>query len=132
VRELKDGRKVVLTERVHEFLQWATKFFDISVCSLGDQAYVDMVVQILNSEGPVIRGGVNYSARGEYLFLTQQPTIRKTPKDLNSLYAFYHVKDSLTVPIDPIILDDNATMWPAQQQDNIIVDLTHVDCSGEF
>jgi hypothetical protein len=67
VRELKDGRKIVIAERVHEFLQWATKFFDISVCSLGDQSYVDMVVLVLNSESALIRGGITYSARG-YLF----------------------------------------------------------------
>jgi len=35
VAVLKDGRRVVLTEGVHEFLQWAQQFFDISVCSLG-------------------------------------------------------------------------------------------------
>lgn len=35
VRNLKDGRKVVLTERVHEFLEWAEKLFEISICSLG-------------------------------------------------------------------------------------------------
>lgn len=35
VAVLKDGRRVVLTEGVHEFLEWAQQFFDISVCSLG-------------------------------------------------------------------------------------------------
>lgn len=35
VAVLKDGRRVVLTERVHEFLEWAQNLFDISVCSLG-------------------------------------------------------------------------------------------------
>lgn len=35
VATLKDGRRVVLTERVHEFLDWAQNFYDISVCSLG-------------------------------------------------------------------------------------------------
>jgi hypothetical protein len=129
VRELRDGRKVVLAERVYEFLHWASKFFDISVCSLGDQAYVDMVVQILNSEGPVIRGGVNYSARGEYLYLKQQQNGKRTPKDLSSLYAFYHIKDSLPISIDPLILDDNATMWPSDQQDNIIVLYLDLDCA---
>lgn len=32
---LSDGRRVVLTERVHEFLDWAQNFYEISVCSLG-------------------------------------------------------------------------------------------------
>jgi NLI interacting factor-like phosphatase len=113
-----------LAEKVHEFLDWASKLFDISVCSLGDQQYVDMVCQILNSEAPIIRSGVAYSARGEYLFLSQnsqQTQIRKPPKDLNSLYAFYDIRDQNTPRIEPIILDDNATMWPSDQQDNIIV-----------
>jgi hypothetical protein len=35
VAVLKDGRRVVLTERVHEFLEWAHNLFEISVCSLG-------------------------------------------------------------------------------------------------
>lgn len=35
VAVLKDGRRVVLTERVHEFLEWAQNLYDISVCSLG-------------------------------------------------------------------------------------------------
>lgn len=35
VAVLKDGRRVVLTQRVHEFLDWAQNLFDISVCSLG-------------------------------------------------------------------------------------------------
>lgn len=118
VRELKDGRKVVLAEKVHEFLDWASRLFDISVCSLGDQQYVDMVCQVLNSEGQIIRGGVAYSARGEYLYLLQQANSKKPPKDLHSLYAFYDIAEPR---IEPIILDDNANMWPADQQDNIIV-----------
>lgn len=32
---LRDGRRVVMTERVHEFLEWAQNYYDISVCSLG-------------------------------------------------------------------------------------------------
>ena len=121
VRELKDGRKVVLAENVHDVLDWASKLFDISVCSLGDQQYVDMVCQILNSEGQIIRGGVAYSARGEYLYVCQHPNIRKPPKDLHSLFAFYDIKDKNLPKIEPIILDDNANMWPLDQQDNIIV-----------
>jgi hypothetical protein len=80
-----------------------------------------MVVQILNSNGTVIRGGVSYSARGEYLYLSQNPTPSKTPKDLNSLYAFYSMREKEIPPMDPLILDDNAAMWPLSQQDNIIV-----------
>ncbi|KAI8902708.1 hypothetical protein BC833DRAFT_613829 [Globomyces pollinis-pini] len=124
VRDLKDGRKVVLAERVHEFLAWASQLFDISVCSLGDQPYVDMVAQILNSETPIIKGGVAYSARGEYLYISQHSkNPRKPPKDLRSLFAFYGNEntDKTVIPLDPLILDDNAHMWPEDQQDNIIV-----------
>lgn len=35
VRTLRDGRRVVLTDHVHEFLDWAKNYYDISVCSLG-------------------------------------------------------------------------------------------------
>jgi hypothetical protein len=35
VAVLKDGRRVVLTDRVHEFLEWAQNFYEISICSLG-------------------------------------------------------------------------------------------------
>jgi hypothetical protein len=120
VKELKDGRKVVLATRVHEFLTWASKLFDISVCSLGDQQYVDMVVQLLNSESPIVRSGSVYSARGEYLHIAQVNS-KKTPKDLNSLYAFYALKDTMNVPIEPLILDDHPGIWPLEQQDNVII-----------
>lgn len=120
VRELKDGRKVVLAEKVFEFLAWASKLFDISVCSLGDQSYVDMVVQVLNSDSLLIRGGVTYSARGEYLFLAQQ-RLERPPKDLNSLFAFYSAKNLQGPLIEPLIIDDNASMWPSDQQDNIVI-----------
>lgn len=35
VAVLNDNRRVVLTERVHEFLEWAQNLYDISICSLG-------------------------------------------------------------------------------------------------
>jgi hypothetical protein len=35
VRTLRDGRRVVLTDHVYEFLDWAKNYYDISVCSLG-------------------------------------------------------------------------------------------------
>ncbi|KAJ3259569.1 hypothetical protein HK103_002123 [Boothiomyces macroporosus] len=130
VRELKDGRKVVLADRVHEFLNWASNLYEISLCSLGDQSYVDMVAQILNQENQIIRGGVAYSARGEYLYLTQNgnlPNARRPPKDLNSLFAFYSNRSDDVPFVEPLILDDNATMWPMDQQDNIIVIREMVD-----
>ncbi|KAJ3274808.1 Multiple epidermal growth factor-like domains protein 8 [Terramyces sp. JEL0728] len=130
VRELKDGRKVVLADKVHEFLNWASNLYEISLCSLGDQTYVDMVAQILNQENQIIRGGVAYSARGEYLYLTQNESstvARRPPKDLNSLFAFYSNRNEETPFVEPLILDDNATMWPLDQQDNIIVIREMVD-----
>lgn len=46
VAVLKDGRRVVLTERVHEFLEWAQNFFDISVCSLGYAPYYSILLTV--------------------------------------------------------------------------------------
>lgn len=123
VRDLRDGRKIVLADRVFEFLIWASKLFEISVCSLGDQSYVDMVVQVLNAEDNSIRVGASYSARGEFLWL-EALKIKKPPKDLKALFAYYDAQDIVDViAIEPIILDDNAGMWAANQQDNIIVSL---------
>jgi NLI interacting factor-like phosphatase len=110
-----------LAERVFEFLEWASRLFDISICSLGDQQYVDMVCQVLNTENQIIRSGVAYSARVEYLYLSQTLNSRKPPKDLRSLFAYYDIQDERIIPIEPIILDDNAGMWASNQQDNIIV-----------
>jgi hypothetical protein len=106
----------VLVERVHEFLEWAEKLFEISVCSLGEQNYVDMVVSVLDPESKLIRG-TTYSARGEYLYLSQNSGVPKAPpKDIRSLYAY-----AADFQIDPIILDDNEAMWVKSQQQNIIV-----------
>ncbi|KAJ3083463.1 hypothetical protein HK102_001059 [Quaeritorhiza haematococci] len=120
VRELKDGRRVVLTERVHEFLKWSSRYFELSVCSLGDQPYVDMVVSVLDPNRSTI-SGIQYSARGEYLHIIQSANPRRPPKDLLSLYAFCAVTNPNSAPVDPLIVDDNVTMWPVDQQDNIIV-----------
>ena len=112
----------MVASRVFEFLQAASKMFDISVCSLGEQSYVDMVVQMLNQESKGVIRGVIYSARGEYLHLASQPNPNRSPKDLNSLFAYHSFQDPISgLRVDPIVLDDNASMWPASQQDNIIV-----------
>ncbi|RUS18702.1 hypothetical protein BC938DRAFT_475916 [Jimgerdemannia flammicorona] len=122
VRDLRDGRKVVLTERVHEFLDWAQKFFEISVCSLGDQNYVDMVVHVLDPTRTRIRG-IYYSARQEYEYIRGSHDQRRPSKDLLALYAFC----TLTEPgvgygfSLPLIVDDLTHMWPSEQHDNIIV-----------
>ncbi|KAI8905936.1 hypothetical protein EDD86DRAFT_248875 [Gorgonomyces haynaldii] len=118
VRSLKDGRKVVLTERVHEFLEWAQKYFEISVCSLGEQTYVDMVISVLDPNRKWITG-LSYSARGEYLYITQSGQPKRPPKDIKSLYAFC-VIENVDIPVDPLIVDDNVYMWPRDQQDNVV------------
>ncbi|KAK4514645.1 uncharacterized protein ATC70_002246 [Mucor velutinosus] len=121
VAVLKDGRRVVLTEGVHEFLQWAQQFFDISVCSLGDQNYVENVVNALDPQGVCIRG-IKYSARSEHDYIKRSPDPGRPPKDLLALYSFCALKDK-TVGSSfqlPLILDDETRMWPADQIDNII------------
>ncbi|KAJ3143741.1 hypothetical protein HK101_003146 [Irineochytrium annulatum] len=119
-----NGRRVVLTERVEEFLEWAQRFFEISVCSLGEQNYVDMVVQVLDPGKTRIRG-INYSARSEYAHIQQSRNPRRPPKDLISLYPFVGSLRQPELldgpPVDPIVVDDNVGMWPIDQQDNIIV-----------
>lgn len=121
VRELKDGRKVVITERVHDFLEWAHRLFEISVCSLGEQSYVDMVVAVLDPNRNLIRG-ITYSARGEYQYITEQSlNPKEPPKDIKALFPYCIDRNITDFPIDPIILDDNVGMWQRDQQDNIIV-----------
>ncbi|KAI8814132.1 hypothetical protein BJ742DRAFT_786511 [Cladochytrium replicatum] len=129
VYTLKDGRRIVTSENVHEFLDWAQRYFEISVCSLGDQSYVDMVVQVLDPSRTTIRG-ILHSARGEYLYIQSSVKPRRPPKDLVTLYPFCRQGTLegggphgwLPMPIpDPMIVDDNHTTWPGEQQDNIIV-----------
>ncbi|KAG0197726.1 hypothetical protein BGX28_008772 [Mortierella sp. GBA30] len=78
VRRLQDGRQVVLTEYVEEFLEWASRLFEISVCSLGDQTYVDHVTDVLDPLKTRIRGA-RYSARQEYDFLNAPPPSTSAP-----------------------------------------------------
>ncbi|KAF9912382.1 hypothetical protein EC991_011074 [Linnemannia zychae] len=68
IRTLRDGRQVVLTNHVEEFLEWACKYYEISVCSLGEQSYVEQVAEVLDPMKSRIRG-LKYSARQEYDFL---------------------------------------------------------------
>ncbi|CAO0797315.1 unnamed protein product [Mucor circinelloides] len=121
VAVLKDGRRVVLTEGVHEFLDWAQNLFDISVCSLGDETYVENVVKALDPQGSWIRG-INYSARSEHDYIKRSPDPGRPPKDLLALYSFCALKDkSLGSSFQlPLILDDETRMWPVDQIDNII------------
>ncbi|KAJ1650048.1 hypothetical protein IWQ61_009047 [Dispira simplex] len=150
VYELEDGRRVVLGERVREFLEWAHKYFEISVCSLGDPQYVRMVVKVLDPGQTWIKG-ILYSARQEYNHMQQRPHARQQPpKDLLSLYAFCTLSPAeyeksmvaSTLGLDllkdnsgsadwlgrpsttslhlPLVIDDMAHMWSSSQSDNII------------
>jgi hypothetical protein len=121
VHPLRDGKKVVVTERVHEFLEWAQQFYDISVCSLGDQNYVESVVDVLDPQRTCIRG-ILYSARSEHDYIKKSPDPGRPPKDLLALYSFCGLKDkSIGSAFSlPLILDDETRMWPLEQHDNII------------
>ncbi|KAJ3233980.1 hypothetical protein HDU81_001805 [Chytriomyces hyalinus] len=123
VRPLADGRKVVLTERVEEFLQWASKYYDISVCSVGDQSYVDQVIAVLDPSRTIIRG-VGYSARAEYMHIQGTSMPKRPPKDLESLFVYpTRARDVMFTGalVEAMIVDDNVHMWPLEQQDSIIV-----------
>ncbi|KAJ3083524.1 hypothetical protein HDU99_008899 [Rhizoclosmatium hyalinum] len=129
VRALADGRKVVLTERVEEFLQWAQRYFEISVCSVGDQPYVDMVIAVLDPQRTAIRGA-GYSARAEFMHIQGTSMARRPPKDLDSLMVFptkgsgadANSPGGFSGPfVEALVIDDNVGMWPVDQQDNIIV-----------
>ncbi|RKO94369.1 hypothetical protein BDK51DRAFT_13590, partial [Blyttiomyces helicus] len=125
VHTLQDGRKIVLASRVHEFLSIAQQSYDISVCSLGEQSYVQQVVTLLDSgrtldpPQPWIRG-LAYSARGEYLHIASSPQPNRPPKDLACLLPFSCVEHEGGVGLEALILDDNAGMWPAEQQGNTL------------
>ncbi|KAL1922653.1 uncharacterized protein VTP21DRAFT_10192 [Calcarisporiella thermophila] len=128
VCDLGDGRRVVMTERLDEFLDWASKYYEISVCSLGDQNYVDMVCAAIDPHHNRIRG-INYSARQEYEYIqrtaphgagTDRPS--RPPKDLLALYTFCTLGNSPAQNYClPLIVDDMTSMWPPEQHDNIIV-----------
>jgi NLI interacting factor-like phosphatase len=113
--------QVVLAGRVHEFLEWASTIFEISICSLGEQNYVDMVTAVLDPGRTTIRG-MAYSAYAEYMHLAPQGGVpRRAPKDLRSLFAYCIEGDGDAV--DPLILDDNEGMWVKSQQEHVIVSL---------
>ncbi|KAI9138098.1 hypothetical protein BKA69DRAFT_1021640, partial [Paraphysoderma sedebokerense] len=122
MRSLPDGRKVVLTRGVHEFLNWCKDKFEVSICSLGDPTYVNAIKQILDPKGDTIQGIV-YSAlpptKSKITVSLEIP-----PKNLDALFPFCHVKDphfqghGYTLPL---ILDDRIDTWPVQQQNNVIL-----------
>jgi len=126
VKVLRDGRRIVLAEKVHEFLDYISRYYDITICSLGDQPYVDMVVQVLDPfRSDPTRStikGIAYSARGEYLHIAQSSTPKMPPKDVKSLFPWTALSEAdHLVRMDPIIVDDNVHMWQAEQRDSVIV-----------
>jgi uncharacterized protein YlzI (FlbEa/FlbD family) len=125
VKTLRDGRKIVLVEKVHEFLDWAQRYFEISICTIGDQNYLEMVLQILDPNRTRIKGTI-YSARYEYESILRSVNPQRPAKDLGSLFSFCVTrKENCNQPGTgnslPLILDDNITAWPIEQHDNIIV-----------
>ncbi|KAI8968460.1 hypothetical protein BDF20DRAFT_827672 [Mycotypha africana] len=121
VARLKDGRRIVLAERVQEFLDWAQNLFQISVCSLGDQEYVTNVVDVLDPLKTRIKGPI-YSARHEHEYIRKSIDPSRPPKDLRALFTYCNLTDNSfgSGTSLPLILDDETRMWPADQHDNII------------
>ncbi|KAL0078175.1 hypothetical protein F4703DRAFT_1933257 [Phycomyces blakesleeanus] len=124
---MSDGRKIVLTERVKEFLEWASTLFEISICSLGDQQYVENVVSVIDPQRRYVHG-ILYSARSEYDYIQRSTEQSRPPKNLLALYAFCELKDqSLGSGFTlPITIDDEERMWPAEQRENIIMVKKHL------
>ena len=78
---------MLVGERLDEFLAWAAKvnrnkqqnpnntqknnntmqIFEISICSLGEQSYVNEIVEVIDPTGTRIRG-VKYSCRKYYTY----------------------------------------------------------------
>ncbi|TPX66336.1 hypothetical protein SpCBS45565_g04488 [Spizellomyces sp. 'palustris'] len=149
---LRRGMQVVLSSSVIAFLDWAKEKFEISLCSIGDQEYVQQVCEILNDvpsgSAPRITGTA-YSARGEYEHLKQmqvrkasEPSSRDKgslppPKDLASLYGFWHLweeeqKGALPKEdgeeygygygfgLEPLIVDDSRMSWRKDQHSHLI------------
>ncbi|KAK3847595.1 MAG: hypothetical protein J3R72DRAFT_168129 [Linnemannia gamsii] len=103
IRKLRDGRQVVLTDHVEEFLEWACKYYEISVCSLGEQSYVDQVADVLDPMKSRIRG-LKYSARQEYDFLNPvviapAPTITGGQPDATTSSSSAPSTSSATAPV---------------------------------
>ncbi|KAJ3289715.1 hypothetical protein HK104_007277 [Borealophlyctis nickersoniae] len=123
LRVLREGTTVVLSEDVVEFLNWASTLFDLSLCSLGDQAYVDGVGYMLNHEIGKDAVTTMYSARPEHDHLTLHPPRRgETAKDLSTLFSYcgIHLDYQSRIPVSPLIIDDSPRVWPHDQSGQII------------
>ncbi|KAI9088842.1 hypothetical protein DFS34DRAFT_585718 [Phlyctochytrium arcticum] len=144
---LRDGRQIVLASSMLRFLDWAREKFEISICSIGDQDYVNQIAEFLNRGvlpgAPPRITGVTYSARPEYEHLKQVHGQDKElqdksgkgalppPKDLRSLYGFWHVhdmekgkpvapSDGFGFGLEALIVDDNPLAWPKNQLPHLI------------
>ncbi|KAF9199209.1 hypothetical protein BGZ49_010710, partial [Haplosporangium sp. Z 27] len=118
VRKLRDGRQVVLTEYVEEFLEWASKLYEISVCSLGEQSYVDMVADVLDPMRTRIRG-MRYSARQEYDYLNATPSTSgpvTTPPN-NTTNGAVPTTTATTINTNNITITNGTNQPPAPPKD---------------
>lgn len=100
---LSDGRRVVLTERVHEFLDWAQNFYEISVCSLGDQTMSTMLsVSLIHSgrefEDYTIQHDLNTTISNDPMIPIDHPKILEhcilslhLTHDLSAVDMHYHL-----------------------------------------
>jgi hypothetical protein len=139
IRALKDGSRVMIAEGAEEFLDWAKQKFELQVCSVGHEEYVNAVTQVLNDNKERFFGQP-YSARAEHNFLTARQQAQPNhegkkpppPKDLESVFAYCRfpfttvAKQFIGQAYQmPLIVDDQTHSWPESQHDNIIVVADH-------
>ncbi|KAI9224683.1 hypothetical protein BC828DRAFT_343602 [Blastocladiella britannica] len=111
------NKSVIVASDAHRFLAWAATKFEVAVCSLGEQLYVDQVCAVLDPAGTLITGP-RFSARQEYNWVSKNGTdraavLRKPVKTLASMYAF-------AAP-HPLHSDDQYRPWPTSHHDSIIL-----------
>ncbi|KAJ3352301.1 hypothetical protein GGF32_003832 [Allomyces javanicus] len=140
------GKTIVVASHVHRFLAWAAAKFEVSVCSLGEQLYVDQVCQVLDPHHQWITGP-RYSARQEFNWVSKHgrdhaAVLRRPVKTVAAMYAFaaahpFHAPEVTvgTTTSDarallavasaglalPLILEDQYRPWPRSHHDNIIL-----------
>ncbi|KAJ3368072.1 hypothetical protein GGF31_006905 [Allomyces arbusculus] len=141
------GKTIVVASHVHRFLAWAATKFEVSVCSLGEQLYVDQVCQVLDPHYQWITGP-RYSARQEFNWVSKHgrdhaAVLRRPVKTVAAMYAFaaahpfhaHEVNVGGTATNDarallavasaglalPLILEDQYRPWPRSHHDNIIL-----------
>ncbi|ORZ41030.1 hypothetical protein BCR44DRAFT_103739, partial [Catenaria anguillulae PL171] len=86
------GKSVIVSSDAPKFLAWAATKFEVAVCSLGEQMYVDQVCGLLDPDGSKITGP-RFSARQEYNYVSKNgadraAVLRKPVKSLAAMYPF--------------------------------------------